>query len=59
MDKTIEELIYDETDERLKEMGQKEYQFPRQADRIDVIGIVATVGVCLLLIVLCMKGVIV
>lgn len=59
MEKSIEELIYEETDHRLKEMASPNYEFPRQADKWDVIGIVAAAGVSLLLIVLCMAEVIV
>lgn len=57
--KTIEEIIYEETDKRLKEMESPGYQFPKKADAKDVIGIVAAVAINLLLIVLCMMGVIV
>lgn len=59
MEKSIEELIYEETDQRLKEMAAPNYEFPREADKRDVIGIVAAAGVSLLLIILCMTGVIV
>ena len=59
MEKSIEELIYEETEERLKEMAAPDYQFPKQADIKDVIGICLSIGVCLLLIILCMVGVIV
>lgn len=58
MEKTIEELIYEETDQRLKEMASPDYQFPKKADKKDVIGIVASIAVCLILIVLCMTEVI-
>ena len=58
-EKSIEELIYEETDRRLKEMAAPDYPFPEKADRKDVIGIVAAVCACLVLIVLCMTGVIV
>lgn len=57
-EKTIDELIYEETDQRLKEMASPEYVFPEKADRKDAIGIVAAIAVCLLLIILCMTGVI-
>lgn len=57
-EKTIDELIYEETDQRLKEMASPEYVFPEKADRKDAIGILASIGVCLLLIILCMTGVI-
>lgn len=58
MEKTIEELIYEETDQRLKEMGAPDYQFPPKANKGDVLGIALMVGVSILLIVLCMTGVI-
>ena len=59
MEKSIEELIYEETDQRLKEMAAPDYPWPRKVDRKDAIAIVAGIGVSLLLIVLCMTGVIV
>ena len=59
LEKTIEELIYEETDLRLKEMASEDYPFPERIDRKDVMGIIAAAGVCLVLIVLCMTGVIV
>ena len=59
MAKSIEELIYEETDQRLKEMAAPGYPFPKKANAVDVALIVAGVGVSLLLIVLCMTGVIV
>lgn len=59
MEKTIEELIYEETDRRLREMKSEDYRFPAKADRSDWIGILAGIGVSALLIVLCMTGVIV
>lgn len=58
MEKSIEELIYEETDKRLKEMQAPDYEFPKQATRADWIGIAASIGVSLLLIILCMTGVI-
>ena len=58
MEKTIEELIYEETDQRLKEMASPDYQFPEKADKKDVTGILASIAVCLILIVLCMTEVI-
>ncbi len=59
MEKTVEELIYEETDQRLKEMGARDYVFPVKADKKDTIAIV--IGICssLFFIVLCMTGVIV
>ena len=59
MEKSIEELIYEETDQRLKEMAAPNYPWPRKADKKDAIAIVAGIGVSLLLIILCMTGVIV
>ena len=59
MEKSIEELIYEETEQRLKEMASSDYQFPTTADRKDVIAIVASIACCVLLIALCMTGVIV
>ena len=59
MEKTIEELIYEETDQRLKEMAAPGYPFPEKADKSDFIGIVASCAVCFVLILLCMTGVIV
>ena len=59
MEKTIEELIYEETDKRLKEMSAPDYKFPEQADKWDLVGIVAAGSISLVLIVLCMTGVII
>ena len=59
MEKTIEELIYEETEQRLREMSASDYQFPQKANKLDAIGIIAAAAVCLYLIVLCMTGVIV
>lgn len=56
---SIEELIYKETESRLKEMSSKNYQFPKQADKSDAIKIVSAIVVCIILIVLCMMEVIV
>lgn len=59
MEKTIEELIYEETDQRLKEMSSPDYKFPEKFDKTDAIGVIALCAVCLVLIILCMTGVIV
>ncbi|MBR3534185.1 MAG: hypothetical protein IKN80_09940 [Clostridiales bacterium] len=59
MEKSIEELIYEETDLRLKQMASPDYVFPEKADTKDLIGIIASVAVCLVLIILCLTGVIV
>ena len=58
MEKSIEELIYEETDQRLKEMASPDYQFPPKADKKDPIGIIAAIAVSLVRIVLCMTEVI-
>lgn len=58
MEESIEKVIYDETDKRLKEMSTPEYQFPEKADFKDVIWIAVLAGACCLLIVLCLMGVI-
>jgi hypothetical protein len=59
MEKSIEELIYEETDQRLKEMAAPDYPWPKKADKKDVIAIVTGICVSLFLIILCMTGVIV
>lgn len=59
MEKSIEELIYEETDQRLKEMAASDYPWPEKADKKDAIAIAAGIGISLLLIILCMTGVIV
>ena len=59
MEKTIEELIYEETDQRLKEMGAPDYKFPKKADKNDAIAIITGIGISLILIILCMTGVII
>ena len=58
MEKTIEELIAEETTARLREMGSKDYVFPKKANAADWIGIAAAIGFSLLLIILCQTGVI-
>lgn len=58
MDKSIEELIYEETDQRLREMSAPGYPWPAKADWKDALAIGIGIGVSLLLIVLCMTGVI-
>ena len=47
MEKSIEELIAEETTARLKEMGSKGYPFPKKATVADAIGIVCAIGVSL------------
>ena len=59
MEKSIEELIYEETDARLKEMAAPDYPWPKKANKTDVVVIALGIFVSLLLIALCMTGVIV
>ena len=59
MEKSIEEVITEETERRLKEMSATDYQFPKKADRIDAAGIAIMVGFSAVMILLCMMGVIV
>lgn len=58
MEKTIEEVIYEETEKRLAEMQSPSYEFPAELDRHDFIAILSSMGVCALLMALCMVGVI-
>lgn len=58
-EKSIEQMIYDETQKRLAVMESPDYVFPKKITKADVIGIVASVAVSMVLIVLCMVGVIV
>ena len=58
MGKTIEELIYEETDQRLKEMSKTDYPWPSKAGKTDAIAIALCIATSLILIVLCMTGVI-
>lgn len=55
---SIEELIYQETDQRLKEMQSDSYEFPKKMTRVDYIIIAAAVVVSIGRIVACMLGVI-
>ena len=59
MEKSIEELIYEETDQRLKEMAAPDYPWPKKADKKDVIAIVTGICVSLFFFFFCMTGVIV
>lgn len=58
MENTIEQVIYDETKKRLAEMQSPAYEFPPKIDKRDIIAILIAIGVCALLMVLCMTGVI-
>lgn len=53
---SIQEMIYEETQKRLKIMEDPGYEFPPRAGKLDAIGIIASIGICLLLIILCMTG---
>ena len=56
MSQSIEDLISEETEKRLKEMGDTSYVFPPKASKADYIGIALCVLICLILIILCMTG---
>ena len=58
MEKSLDELISEETSVRLKEMEAEDYQFPEKAGKIDAVLIGACICASLVLIVLCMTGVI-
>lgn len=58
MDKSIEELIKEETENRLGEMSSPAYVFPPKADRKDYCAILAAIVLCGVLVLLCMTGVI-
>ncbi|MBQ8076368.1 MAG: hypothetical protein IJ237_10375 [Oscillospiraceae bacterium] len=59
MEKSIEEVITEETSLRLQEMSVKDYPFPEKADKKDAAAILLLVAGCAVLILLCMTGVIV
>lgn len=50
-EKTIEEMIYEETETRLNEMASPDYEFPERMPRRDywAIGIAVTVSICLII----------
>lgn len=56
--KSIEQLIYEETDSRLQEMQSESYEFPERITRIDVVWMLISIATSAVLIVLCMLGVI-
>lgn len=56
--KSIDEMIYEETEKRLDEMQSDSYEFPKKMNKVDFVLIGAFVAVSVLLIVLCMAGVI-
>lgn len=57
-EKSIEQMIYDETEKRLAVMESPDYVYPKTINKKDVIGIIAGIGISLVLILLCMIGVI-
>lgn len=57
-EKSIEELIKEETENRIKIMSDKDYAFPERINQKDYIAIISLIVICLVLIVLCMMGVI-
>ena len=58
MEKTIEEVIYEETEKRIAEMQSPDYVFPKRLDHRDIVVILASMGISGLLLLLCMVGVI-
>ena len=57
-EKSIEELIKEETENRIKIMSDKDYVFHERINQKDYIAIILLIVICLVLIVLCMTGVI-
>lgn len=57
-EKSIEELIKEETENRIKIMSDKDYVFPERINQKDYIAIILLIVICLVLITLCMTGVI-
>lgn len=55
---SLEELISSETEKRLNEMEQPDYEFPKKINKVDVIIMIAGIIVSAVLIALCMTGVI-
>ncbi len=55
---TIDELIQEETENRLAEMASPDYEFPKKITKNDVIAMIALAVGSLVLIGLCMIGVI-
>ena len=58
MEKSIDELISEETEQRLKEISSPNYTFPPKVNYADYIGMITAIIGCLFLILLCMTGVI-
>lgn len=57
-EQSIEEVIYSETEKRLKVMESPDYDFPRKITGLDWGAIIISIVVCTVLIALCMLGVI-
>lgn len=57
--KPIEQIIYEETEQRLKIMQDKNYVFPEKINGLDMFGIFACLVISIILIVGCTTGVIV
>ena len=53
---SIVEDLYLETEKRLNQMEQKDYDFPKKITKIDVVLIAGMISVSILLIGLCMIG---
>lgn len=54
----IGKLIEDETERRLEIMQSPDYEWPQKAGKWNYIAVIALIGICGLLILLCMIGVI-
>ncbi len=55
---SIMEELYAETEKRLEQMRQKDYEFPEKISNIDIAVIITMVVISGILITLCMTGVI-
>ena len=58
-EKSLEEVITEETSKRLELMNKKDYEFPEQLTKFDWAWIVILIVASMILILLCMMGVIV
>lgn len=58
-EKSLEEVITEETSKRLELMNKKDYEFPEQLTKFDWVWIVILIVASMILILLCMMGVIV
>lgn len=55
---SIEKIIYEETEKRLKIMSKEDYEFPKKITKTDWILIWGIVIISVFLVILCMIGVI-